>query len=116
MAEYLVVRNCSMVSVECELRLEFGADFADIAEIEGTAAHAGTTRRAWDAPAGALTFDHRARHGSHHLHRALRIRVVASDSPPRGRRDALWFTLRLPPEGTWTATLAYDSLVDEAWR
>jgi glycogen debranching enzyme len=63
-----------------------------------------------------LTFDHDARHDEHRFHRAVRIRVVRSDSPPSGKRGALTFSIRLSPSGVWTATLAFDSLVDEGWR
>jgi glycogen debranching enzyme len=116
MAELIVLRNCSMASLDAALRLEFGADFADISEKDGTPSHVGTTTSTWDATAETLTFDHHASHPERRLHRAVRIRIVHADSKAIGRADALTFPVRLVPSGVWTATLAFDSLVDDVWR
>jgi glycogen debranching enzyme len=116
MAEQIIVRNYSMAVTGITLRLEYGADFADVSEKDGTPTHTGTTTSTWDEGARALTFEHHASRGERRFHRAVRIRMVHSDSPPRGEADALTFAVRLPPSGAWTATLACDSLVDEVWR
>jgi glycogen debranching enzyme len=116
MYEELALRNYSMASVDTTLRLEFGSDFADISEKDGKPSHQGATTAEWDAAAHVFTFDHHARHDNHHLHRAIRIRVVHSDSEPTGGSDALIFPIRLGPGGGWTATLAFESLVDDVWR
>jgi len=116
MAEQIIVRNYSMVPLDAILRLEFGADFADISENDRTPSHGGTTTSAWEAAARTLTFEHHASHRDKRLHRALRIRVAHSDSSATGRADALTFPVQLAPSGVWKATLAFESLVDGVWR
>jgi len=116
MAELIILRNFSMASVDAVLRLEFGADFADISDKDRTPSHGGATTSTWDATAQTLTFDHHTSHREHRLHRAVRIRIVHADSKATGRADALTFPVRLVPSGIWTATLAFDSLVDDVWR
>jgi glycogen debranching enzyme len=116
MAEQIILRNYSMTPVETTLGFEFGADFADVSEKEGTPSHHGTTTSAWDTIARVLTFEHHASHDGQRLRRAIRIRVVASDSQPTGLEEGFVFPVRLEPSGTWTSTLAFDSLVDDAWR
>jgi glycogen debranching enzyme len=116
MAERLVLRNYSQAPAEVTLRLDFDADFADLAERDGAPSHGGRTTHAWDDVARALTFEHRASHTSHHFHRALRIRVVHSDSPPAVAGQVLAFPVRLDPGGTWRAVLTFESLVDGVWR
>jgi glycogen debranching enzyme len=116
MAEQIIVRNCSMAATEIVVRLECGADFADVAEKDGTPSHRGTTTSRWDQRAQALRLEHYARRGEHEFRRELRIRIVQSDSPVHGEPDALTFDVRLPPSGVWTAMLAFESLVDETLR
>ena len=99
MAELIVLRNYSMASLDAALRLEFGADFADISEKDGTPSHGGTTTTSWDATAETLTFDHHASHPEQRLHRAVRIRIVHADSKAMGRANALTFPVRLVPSG-----------------
>jgi glycogen debranching enzyme len=114
MAEQIILRNYSMAPLDVTLRLEFGADFADISEKDGTPSHGGTTMSAWDAD--TLTFEHHATRGEQRLHRAVRIRVGHSDSRATGGADALTFPVRLGPGGVWKATLVFESLVDDLWR
>lgn len=117
MAEQILLRNHSMADADVVLRLEFAADFADIAEKDGTPSHAGTTRTAWEPESPALLFDHRAHRDGVDFRRAVRIRIVASDGPPGFDPPAsLRFPIRLAPHGVWTAGLAFDSLVDDVWR
>jgi glycogen debranching enzyme len=114
MAEQIILRNYSMAPVDVTLRLEFGADFADISEKDGTPSHGGTTTSTQDAD--ALTFEHHASRRGQRLHRAVRIRVLHSDSHATGGADALTFPVRLAPGGVWRAALVFESLVDEIWR
>lgn len=116
MADHILFRNHSMTACDMVLRFEFGADFADVSTKDGSAAHYGTTVAGWDARARALTFDHHDQHGDNRFHRAVRIRVVTSDSEPSGERDAITFHVHLSARGCWNAVLAFDSLVDDEWR
>ena len=116
MAEQILVRNYSMAPADVDLQFEVGADFADVSEKDGSPSHSGTTTRTWDDGARTLTFEHHAGHGDHQFHRAVRVRIVHSDSPPVGEGNALTFSVSLSPGAVWTATLAFDSLVDEVWR
>jgi glycogen debranching enzyme len=116
MAEQIIVRNYSMAAADAVLRLEFDADFADISEKDSRASHEGRTTCVWDNHAHALTFDHRAGDNANQFHRAVRVRVLSSDSPAEGCDNVLAFSLTLAPGAAWRATLSFDSLVDEVWR
>jgi len=116
MAEQLIARNNSMSAADVTLRLELDADFRDAVDHQDAARYSRTTTRNWELHARALTFDHHAEWNGRSVHRATRIRVVHADSSPSDHDDGIEFPLALPPQGTWTATLAYDSLVDGRWR
>jgi glycogen debranching enzyme len=115
MREELLLRNHSMAAADFVLRLEWGADFADVSEKDGTPSHRGQTTTSWDDESRTFVFDHRARRDDRQLHRALRIRV-AGDVPPTRREDALTFAIHLEPHGVWRARFVFESLVDEVWR
>lgn len=116
MAEQLIVRHHSMSAVDVTLRLELDADFRDAADHQDEARYKRRTTRDWDHYARTLTFDHHAEWNGRTVRRAIRIRVVHADSSPADHADGIEFRLVLPAQGTWTATLAYDSLVDGRWR
>jgi glycogen debranching enzyme len=116
MIEQLIVRNFSMAAANVTLRLELDADFADVLAPDAAPPYERTTRRLWDGRTGTLTFDHRAEANGRRLHRASRIRVVHSDSSPANRDDAIDFIVSLPAQASWTATIVYESLVDDRWR
>lgn len=116
MADHLVFRNHSMAPYDTVFRFEFAADFADISTKDGSPAHYGTTSSVWDAHARALTFDHHDQRGEYRFHRAVRIRVAHSDTEPSGEHGAVTFRVHLAPRGCWRAALAFESLVDDAWR
>ena len=116
MAERIVVRNNSMAPSEAMLRLELDADFADMAEKDVGPSHEGTTRRTWDEGTRTLTLDHHAERVARHLHRAVRVRVIEADSPVVCEPGALTFRLSLAARGSSSITLAFESLVDGAWR
>ncbi len=115
MAEEVLLRNHSMAEADVMLRFEWAADFADVSERDATPSHKGMTTSTWDERSGSVLFEHHAEHKGERLHRALRIRVV-SDMRPNFRSDTLAFRIRLSPHGVWSATLVFESLVDECWR
>jgi glycogen debranching enzyme len=115
MAEQLIVRNDSMAATDTTLRLELEADFSDILANDAIT-YDRTTTRHWDARTGTLTFDHHAEWNGRQLHRAVRIRLVHADTLPSDHGDGISFRLRLAPRESWTATMAFDSLVDDRWR
>ena len=116
MAERLIVRNNSMSPAVALLRLVLDADFRDILGVPDVAQHPAATTRGWDGHARTLTFDHRAEWGGKRLHRASRIRLIDASSPPADHGDGIAFRLDLAPRASWSATLAYESLVDDGWR
>ena len=116
MAEQIILRNYSMTRIDITLRFEFGADFADVSEKDGTPSHHGITTSTWDTVAGILTFEHHASRDEQRLHRAIRIRVIRSDSQPTGIGEGFVFPVRLDSSGGWACTLAFESLVDRMWR
>jgi len=116
MVEQLIVRNFSMAATHVTLRLELDADFTDVLAPDGAPPYERTTRRLWDRRTSTLTFDHRAEANGRRLHRGSRIRVVHSDSAPVDRGDAIGFIVSLAAQASWTATIVYESLVDDRWR
>jgi glycogen debranching enzyme len=116
MAERIVVRNHSMVDADTELAIELGADFADIQEDDGVRQQQGTIEVRWDEAAAALEFLYRVAREGRTLERGLRVCVHAADSPPTREGTTLRFHLRLPAHGSWSARLAFASLVDGTWR
>jgi glycogen debranching enzyme len=116
MSEQIEVFNHSMEAASCVLAIRCDADFADVAELCGERQQQGRRRRAWNAGNGTLTFDYRASRADRHLHRALRVRVLRTDSAPQVTRHGLIFQLALPPRGAWRVALAYETLVDDKWR
>lgn len=116
MEERLVVYNHSMAPADAELTLELDADFIDVQEAAGRRRQRGRLERHWNGARAELVFDYRAERAGHSLHRALRVHIVASDSPPDFRDDRLRFHLLLSPRGRWSVHLDYHSLVDGTWR
>ena len=84
--------------------------------IGGPPQRLGEITRTWDGRLDMLTFDYHASHESRTLHRAVRIRMVRSDSAPRCNTRELTFDIMLPSRGSWHAELAYEVFVDETWR
>jgi glycogen debranching enzyme len=115
MIEELDVRNHSAVATPTSMTIRVDADFCDVGEVAGAPQRRGTTSCTWDDRAAVLTIDHRASHGAHDLHRAVRIRVRRTDSAPQGSDRAITFDLRLAPRGIWRAELVYEILIDGHW-
>ncbi|HWK11824.1 MAG TPA: glycogen debranching N-terminal domain-containing protein [Vicinamibacterales bacterium] len=116
MLEQIDVSNHSMVAATTRLTIRLDADFRDIAEIGSRARAVGRNRRAWDEQMRALTIHYHASHQGRTLHRALRARVLHSDSPARGGPRRLTFDIALPPQGAWHAELVFEILIDGEWR
>ena len=116
MVEQLIVRHFSMAATDVTLRLELDADFTDVLTSDGAPPYARMTTRRCDGRARTLTFDHRAEANGRRLHRACRIRVVHADSSPTIHDDAIGFNVSLAAQASWTATMVYESLVDDRWR
>jgi glycogen debranching enzyme len=116
MAERLTVHNNSMSPTDAVLRLQLDADFRDVMAHCEAPRYRATTTREWNECARTLIFEHHAESQDQRLHRATRIRVVGADSPPADCGDGIRFHLGLAPRASWTATIAYESLVDGQWR
>ncbi|HEX7051709.1 MAG TPA: glycogen debranching N-terminal domain-containing protein [Longimicrobiales bacterium] len=116
MEERLTVHNHSMTGADVELALELDADFIDVQEAGRERLQHGRIEVFQDPGGRELRLDYHATRNGRELHRALRIRVIASDSTPTWAPPALRFRLHLPPRGRWSATLGYYSLVDGVWR
>jgi glycogen debranching enzyme len=119
MAERITVANRSMEATAVKLALALDGDFADVQEVQGRREQRGRTRAGWDEGERALAIEYAVRRGGRALRRGIRVRVVAADTAPAasaGARRRLRFRLELPPRGIWTVRLAYESLVDGAWR
>ncbi len=116
MEERVRVRNHSMTPVAAELTLELDADFADANDLRAVREQGGRVLRHWAQHEQVLRFDYAAERGPHRLERALRIRILRSDSAPSGSNDSIRFHVALPRRGEWTALLSYESLVDGRWR
>ena len=116
MAEQVIVRNNSMSTADVVLRLQLDADFRDTLALGDAPRYSAMTTREWDDRARTLTFDHHAEWRGHRLHRASRLRVVHADSPPADCGDGISCRVVLTSRASWTATFAYESLVDSQWR
>ena len=116
MVEQLIVRNFSMAATNVTLRLELDADFTDLMAPGVDPPYKRRTRRLWDGRTGTLTFDHCAEANGRQLHRASRIRIVHADSSPADSGNAIDFIVSLAAQASWTATIVYESLVDDRWR
>jgi glycogen debranching enzyme len=116
LVEQLVVRNFSMAATRFTLRLELDADFTDVLALDEAPTYERMTTRRWDGRTRTLSFDHRAEANGRRLHRGCRVRVVEADSAPASRDDAIGFDISLAAQASWTATMAFESLVDDRWR
>ena len=99
------------------LTVELGADFADVAEVDGHRQQRGTVTRTWDPGEEALELAYRVEHDGRVVERAARLRVMSAPSEPVVGEDGLSFELRLAPGGSASLMLAIDSRVDGGpWR
>jgi len=114
MIEEFDVRNHSAVATATSMTLRLDADFCDVGEVAGAPHRRGTTTFTWDDDTATLIIDHRASHDTHHLHRAVRIRVRA-DSAPQCSDGTIAFDLNLTPRSIWHAELVYEILIDGHW-
>jgi glycogen debranching enzyme len=114
--EEIVVRNRSAVRWYGELELELDGDFADSAEVGRARQQEGRIERRWDPIEKAVVLAYVAEHKGRELRRALRVRVVEAGAKLLGSGSGISFSLELGARAESRALLAYDSLVDGAWR
>ncbi len=115
MVETIDIDNHSAAPASTAFAIRVSADFADVAEIGSPHRLVGSITDDQDAGLRALTIDYRAAHEDRTVHRAVRVRVVRSDSDPHIDKRTLSFDVRLAPHGSWHAEIAYELLVDERW-
>jgi glycogen debranching enzyme len=114
MCERIEIRNHSAVPLRSVLVLELDVDFADVQAPDDPrlAMHVASH---WDAARAALVLAARGEHEGLALERALRVRALAADSPPRYENRSLHFPVDLAGGALWKATLAYEPCVDGVW-
>ena len=115
MIETLDIDNHSATPASTAFAVRVDADFSDLAEVGAPHRLRGSIADDWDAPHNALTIDYRASHDTRTVRRAVRIRVVRSDSEPRFLERTLSFDVRLAPHGSWHAEVLYEFFVDDRW-
>ncbi len=108
MVETFDIDNHSAAAASTEFAIRVGADFCDVAEIGSPRRLTGSVADDWDARNRSLTIDYRASHDTRNVHRAMRLRVVRSDSAPHVDGRTLTFEVRLPPHGSWHAEVVYE--------
>jgi glycogen debranching enzyme len=122
--------NYSQRSVEFELEIELGADFADISETEGERTQHGEMSEQWMEPDGdtsdaeeqvwALEFryvaehdyDHQGESGTARIDRAVEVSVEHADSPPRYADGTLSFDIKLEPKQRWHTCVLFATDTD----
>ncbi|MDQ3937166.1 MAG: hypothetical protein M3253_00630, partial [Chloroflexota bacterium] len=119
MLELIEVHNHSMVQRTVELAVELRADFADILEVaQGRRQQDGDVTLRAGHQATAISY--RATRGDRQTERGLRVRRVAGDikieTVEADVALRLTATLVLAARGTWSASVAYEPLVDARWR
>ena len=114
--ERLTVRNHSAVTCESTLRLEIGADFADVLELDRERAELDSTTSAVDDSAATLTLSYAVESEGTTAHRGIRLEVAGATTPPQFSADAITFAVRLEPRATWQATIRFASLDTDQWR
>jgi glycogen debranching enzyme len=115
MVETINVDNHSAAPASTAFAIRVSADFSDVAEIGSPPRVGGSITDAWDARHRALTIDYRESHEARTVHRAIRLRVVRSDSEPHVADRTVSFDIRLSPHRSWHAEVAYEVLVDDRW-
>jgi glycogen debranching enzyme len=119
MVERLEVLNHGMVARTVELGLQLDADFADVLEVANDERQQTGELTAIDAP-DAVEIRYRAARGDRTTERGLRVRRIEGDLALTAGLDAGALSGRavipLEPRGGWSATLAFDPLVDGAWQ
>ena len=119
MVERIELHNHAMTARSVALAIEVGADFADVLEVAaGQRQQSGKLDRGVDGDGIAIRY--RATRGERHTERGIRLRPIAGDlqlgqSPDSGAIRAS-ADVSLAASGSWSVTLAYEPLVDGAWR
>jgi glycogen debranching enzyme len=119
MVERLDIINHAMVARTVALAVEIGADFADVLEVAMDRRQQ-TGELSLEDVATGVEIRYRASRDDRTTERGLRVRCTDGDmtlalggdeGTVRGSA-----TVSLEPRGAWSATLAFEPLVDGAWR
>lgn len=118
MVERLEVLNHGMTPRSMELAIEIAADFADVLEVsQGRRQQEGELLTGEEA--GAAWVRHRATRDGRSTQRGVRVRAIEGSvriGQEAGGIVRVTATPDMQPRGRWTAVLAYEPLVDDAWR
>lgn len=117
MLERLELRNHGMTARSVALAIEVRTDFADVLEVaQGRRQQEGTTSAGSDDEGVALRY--RASRDDRATERGLRLRCLTGRLATEAAADVLRVTASVPldPRGQWSASLAYEPLVDGRWR
>ena len=119
MVERIEVLNHGMTPREVQVAIDLEADFADVLEV-ATDRRQQTGERRATAGSDGVELRYRASRGGHSTERGLRVcsidgglELVPGDDGGSCRATA---TVALEPRGTWSATLAFEPLVDGTFR
>jgi glycogen debranching enzyme len=94
--EDIEIHNHAKQPVDLEVKLEVGADFADLFEVKDKLAKVGQLYRKVDG--GALTLGYRRE-------TFVRETVITADPPGEIRDDGFVFKIKIPSEGVWSVSL-----------
>jgi glycogen debranching enzyme len=118
MLERVTVLNHGMTPRRVELAVEVVADFADVLEVAGDRRQQ-TGELALNVSADVAEIRYAASTDEGTTERGLRVRATAGDVDLAAADDAGacrgTATIELDSRATWSATVAYEPLVDGAW-
>jgi glycogen debranching enzyme len=117
LVELLMVRNHSAVALEAELRVELGADFADLAELGRQREQEGTVTRSVDADGGTLRFDYEVVAGDRRASRGILVEAVdGGGAPVEVDAQGVTFMLQLDGRAAWSGSLRFSVHEPAGWR
>jgi glycogen debranching enzyme len=117
MVERVEVLNHSPVPQRADLAIEVAGDFADVLEIaQGNRQQDGELSTDADGASAAVRY--RATREGHETQRGVRLRLIHGDVAFTATGNALraMSAIELIPGAAWSATIAFDPLVDGGWR
>jgi glycogen debranching enzyme len=116
LAERITVRNHSALPCTTRLRIEFDADFADVAEIARDRQQRGTIERHADANSRSLRLQYRAEQNGRTAERGLHMEVADANARAEVDPGGVTFPLDLEPNGSWETNITFAVLEGDAWR
>jgi len=119
MVEHIELHNHAMTARSVALAIEVSADFADVLEVAAERRQqSGELARGVDGEGIAIRY--RATRGERHTERGIRLRPIAGELQLGQSRDGVGIrataNVSLAARGSWSATLAYEPLVDGSWK